>query len=461
MTEFDPLKTDTYARHLAAVNETHTVIVTEDIRNTSGVLVAKKGIKLEKNVTDKILQHRLLKPLQDCVKIDQAMDGERLYAYMLDWLRPHHDLTTIHQQLNMDRALKALCNHYQKFTTLHQLITVLLTQLPEVFNRSCFAAWLATAIAQHRKLRVDDTITAFIGGLCHDIGLLHLPEEIIVGEAQQKPKESRTFQAHPIIGQKIIQAISGLPSALAQVIFEHHESCDGTGYPTSKFGEHLHPIGQIVALCDCLYPLRFNPNSNNQRTLKDLQPYLNLNQEIHLYANYQALTQLLQQTNLNIQRNVADADMQSHCAKLLENYQLLTIWGRVICDVMGYLPKNSAAKAINIALNMLQSIKKIIRHSGLFNEGIRRWIQHVKDNNSSDSFSEMEEIGLMYDELLAHMRKFYRQTVLITEQDFFKDNNFAHQEDILICTGLMQQLNINQIPDVLRDASFNIESFMV
>ena len=459
MTEFDPLKTDTYARHLAAVNETHTVIATEDIRNASGVLVAKKGINLEKNITDKILQHRLLKPLQDCVKIDQAMDGERLYIYLLDWLKPHHDLSTIHQQLKMDRALKALCNHYQKFTTLHQLMTVLLTQLPEVFQRGCFAAWLATAIAQQRKLSVEDTMTAFIGGLCHDIGLLHIPAEIIAAETQHKPNEWRMYQAHTVIGQKIIQAIPGLSSTVAQVIFEHHESCDGTGYPTGKSGEQLHPIGQIVALCDSLYPLRFDPNYQGRRTLKDLQPYLNLNQEIHLYVNFQALTQLLKQTNLTLQRSIADDDMQTYCTKLLENYQLLTIWGRVICDLVGHLPKESADKPIKIAFNILQSIKKIIRHSGLFNEGIRRWIKHVKDDHISDAFSEMEEIGLMFDELLAHMRKFYRQIGLIIEHECFK--RLAHQEEIVTCTGLMQQLNLNEIPDLLRDVTFNIESIMV
>jgi hypothetical protein len=460
MTEFDPLKTDTYAKHLAAVNETHTVIATEDIRNAAGLLVAKKGIKLENNVTDKILQHRLLKPLQDCVKIEQAMDGERLHAYLLEWLQPHHDLMAIHQQLNMERPLKALCNHYQKFTTLHQLMTVLFTQLPDTFNRGCFGAWLSTAIAQQRKLGVEETITAFIGGLCHDIGLLHIPEVAMKAADEQQPKEWRTYQAHTIIGQKIIQAIPGLSSTLALVIFEHHENCNGTGYPTHKFGTHLHPIGQIVALCDSLYPLRFNAaNPSPHRTLKDLQPYLNLNQEIHLYSNYQALTQLLQQTNLTIQRTISDADMQTFCAKLLDNYQLLTIWGRVICDVMGYLPNDNNEKQVKIVFNLLQHIKKIIRHSGLFNEGIQRWIMHVKENQLSESFCEMEEIGLMYDELLSQMRKIYYQIGVIIEQDFFK--NFEQQDNIVTCTGLMQQLNQNHIPESLKDVVFNIESLML
>ena len=178
-----------------------------------------------------------------------------------------------------------------------------------------------------------------------------------------------------------------------------------------------------------------------------------------MYVNFQALTQLLKQTNLTLQRSIADDDMQTYCTKLLENYQLLTIWGRVICDLVGHLPKESADKPIKIAFNILQSIKKIIRHSGLFNEGIRRWIKHVKDDHISDAFSEMEEIGLMFDELLAHMRKFYRQIGLIIEHECFK--RLAHQEEIVTCTGLMQQLNLNEIPDLLRDVTFNIESIMV
>lgn len=459
MTEFDPLKTDTYARHLAAVNETQSVTTTEDIRNAAGVLIAKKGIKLEKNISDKILQHRLIKPLQDCVKIDQALDGERLYNSILDSLKPHHDLITIHQQLNMDRVLKALCNHYQKFGTLHQLMTVLHTQLPDVFQRGCFVAWLSSAIAQQRKLSVEDTIIAFIGGLLHDIGLLHLPQEILSAANQHTPNEWRMYQAHTVIGQKIIQAIPGLSNTLALVIFEHHERCDGTGYPTGKPGEQLHPLGQLIALCDSLYPLRFDPQQHSGRSLKDLQPYLNLNQEIHCYANYQALTQLLKQANLVTQRSIADDDMQNFCAKLLENYRLLTIWGRIICDVDGYLPKTSTDKPIKTALNILQGIKKIIRHSGIFNEGIRRWIQHVQDHHVSEAFSEMEEIGLMFDELMVQMRKFYLQLGLIIEHECFKQ--LAHQENILTCAGLMQQLTLNQTPESLTGITFDIESLMI
>lgn len=458
MTDFDPLKTDAYAKHLAAVNETHSVHTTEDIRNAAGVLVAKKGIALDKNTTDKILQHRLLKPLQDCVMIEQSLDGERLYQYLIDWIQKHEDLLAIHQQMQLDRAIKALCKHYHRTPILHQILTVLSTQLPETFDRACFTAWMATATAQQRRLSVEDTMNVFLAGLCHDIGLLHIPENILRAPNQQQPAEWRMFQAHPVIGQKIIAAIPGLSKHIGQIILEHHEACDGTGYPSSKMGNDLHSSGQLLALCDNLYSLRFNPLFKNQRTLKDLQPYLNLNQEVHLYCNYQAMTQILQQVKLVAQRQVSESDMLLFCEQTLKKYHLLTIWGRVVHDVVAYLPSGSSEKPLKIAFNMLAHIKKVIRQSGLFNEGIQRWIIHVQGQQLSDVFAEIEEIGLMYDELLSHMHKLHQQISVIIEQDLFK--KFDHQDEILACAGLMQQLKADVIPEVLSGTQFNIENLM-
>ena len=54
---------DHYAEHLAAVNRTNAVLSSDDIYNQNGALIVRKGTRISEDVAERILAHRLVKPL--------------------------------------------------------------------------------------------------------------------------------------------------------------------------------------------------------------------------------------------------------------------------------------------------------------------------------------------------------------------------------------------------------------
>ncbi len=454
MNEFDPLKPDSYAKHLSDLNKTKNVVTSENIYNQKGALLVKSGESLAPGVTEKLIKHRLMKPLQDSVHIKDGYNGEKLYNHISEWIKNHDDLMAIHTQNQIDRPLKAMCNLYAKHKTLQQMLTVLASQIPKAFEKGCFCAWLSIGISQKLQLPPSEASAIFIAALCHDIGLLHIPPEIVNKTGQYDSKEWRTMQNHTVIGHAITKSISGIHKIIPRAILEHHESCDGTGYPAGRIEERLIPAGQIIAICDTLHPLRFK-GSKESTNLKCLQPFLQINQRMYMYKNYTAIASLINKAELTVKRRKSDEEMPDYCQRLLSEYDLLTAWARSINDIMACIPTNTAEKPRQCAQKIYLHILYIVKSSGLFNLGIKRWIQHGLETASSEMFSEIEEIGLMYTELLWQMKKLYRQLTLINDESkHLGDNSLNESMDILA------QLSQEKIPPSLQDDHFDLEQII-
>src|SRR5690606_15430582 len=95
--------------------------------------------------------------------------------------------------------------------------------------------------------------------------------------------EWRQIQAHTVISQKLVQSIHGLKPAVARAVLEHHERCDGTGYPHGKFSDQLTMESQVLALAESAIAVYTNRLIPQGRGLRDLMPLLQVNSESHFY----------------------------------------------------------------------------------------------------------------------------------------------------------------------------------
>lgn len=83
--------------------------------------------------------------------------------------------------------------------------------------------------------------------LLHDIGLLMIPQDLIVRRDNLKPEENLIYREHTNWGHAILKQTSELPASVALVAQEHHEHADGTGYPHQLTSTSLHPFSRIIA----------------------------------------------------------------------------------------------------------------------------------------------------------------------------------------------------------------------
>lgn len=85
----------------------------------------------------------------------------------------------------------------------------------------------------------------------HDIGLLEIDKEL-----WSKPYEEMTsnekseYETHPIRGAAVVKRLKTLPEGLSQIILQHHEHADGSGYPYEMARANIHAVARIIHLAD-------------------------------------------------------------------------------------------------------------------------------------------------------------------------------------------------------------------
>jgi putative nucleotidyltransferase with HDIG domain len=86
--------------------------------------------------------------------------------------------------------------------------------------------------------------------LLHDVGKLAVPDHILNKPSSLTPKEFENMKRHANVGADILAAI-GFPYPVVPIVRHHHESWDGTGYPSGLAAEEI-PIGaRILSVVDC------------------------------------------------------------------------------------------------------------------------------------------------------------------------------------------------------------------
>jgi putative two-component system response regulator len=87
------------------------------------------------------------------------------------------------------------------------------------------------------------------GAILHDIGKIHIREDMLRKTGPLNPDEWRDMEQHPIIGAEMVKDIPFLAPAIP-VIRYHHERWDGKGYPTGLSGEAIPLAARIVSVAD-------------------------------------------------------------------------------------------------------------------------------------------------------------------------------------------------------------------
>jgi putative nucleotidyltransferase with HDIG domain len=110
-------------------------------------------------------------------------------------------------------------------------------------------AELAQAIGREMGMPEDALEGLRLGALVHDIGKVRLPTEILNRPGRLNELEFELIKTHSEIGSDIIKEVS-FPWPVAQMIAQHHERIDGSGYPHGLKGDDMLPEARIIAVAD-------------------------------------------------------------------------------------------------------------------------------------------------------------------------------------------------------------------
>jgi putative nucleotidyltransferase with HDIG domain len=88
------------------------------------------------------------------------------------------------------------------------------------------------------------------GGLLHDIGKNRVPRTVLDKPSGLDPAEWQLMRTHVKAGYEMVVRALGYPPAYAHIIAEHHERCDGSGYPAGRAAAGIALDSQLVAIVD-------------------------------------------------------------------------------------------------------------------------------------------------------------------------------------------------------------------
>ena len=130
-----------------------------------------------------------------------------------------------------DVAIRLLSEKAGQETTLHAM------------NVSVLSILLGRAL----KFDAAQLAQLGLGALLHDIGKLELPDRLRWRDDQAPAVERRLFQGHTAHGIGLARKM-GLAQDAIDIVAQHHEFADGSGYPAGLKGDQIRPLSRIVAL---------------------------------------------------------------------------------------------------------------------------------------------------------------------------------------------------------------------
>jgi HD-GYP domain-containing protein (c-di-GMP phosphodiesterase class II) len=132
---------------------------------------------------------------------------------------------------------------------------------------------LTKAIARELELPQDQIESIYMAAAIHDIGKIALPAEILVKPIQLSDIEICLIQAHAQAGYDILKGIE-FPWPIADIVLQHHERMDGSGYPHGLAGDKILFEARIIGVADVVETMAshrpYRPSVGMDKALEEI-----------------------------------------------------------------------------------------------------------------------------------------------------------------------------------------------
>lgn len=147
-------------------------------------------------------------------------------------------------------------NFRQLQEMLEGVVAVLGCRVPDLMEHQRRVTHLACAIAEEMGLSTAQIENLAIAGMVHDIGKVFIPLKILNKSGSLDPTEMALIQAHPRAAHYILKDLD-FDRPVAEIIVQHHERLDGSGYPGGLAGEEILLEARILAVPDVVEAMAY------------------------------------------------------------------------------------------------------------------------------------------------------------------------------------------------------------
>ena len=232
------------------LTESTEVTALEDIYNEHGTKLLAKGAGITPDLTERLLRHKLRKPLEASLLVADGVTSASVLA------RAEHLMEEV-------PALKVFMGGKQAYifetlshVSFHPPAALLLSVADKaregLFRHGVLVALIAISLGAHQKMERDNLVMLALASLLHDIGELYIDPDYINTQRTLTPEEWKYVAAHPLIGQMVLSELTEYPEIILDAVACHHERLDGSGYPRQLSGKKISPLAQILSMAETL-----------------------------------------------------------------------------------------------------------------------------------------------------------------------------------------------------------------
>jgi len=118
------------------------------------------------------------------------------------------------------------------------------------FMHSVSVSGLMVNFARSEGMSYDAIKEIALGGVLHDIGKMMVPDEVLNKPGKLTDDEFVTMKKHVDHSRELLDKIPGMTPNVIDVVLQHHERVDGTGYPLKLKGDQISTVGAMSAIVD-------------------------------------------------------------------------------------------------------------------------------------------------------------------------------------------------------------------
>jgi HD-GYP domain-containing protein (c-di-GMP phosphodiesterase class II) len=159
------------------------------------------------------------------------------------------------------------------------LESTMATRDPYTVGHQRRVSQIACSIGREMGLSEDRLQNLRMAGTLHDLGKFAIPSDLLSKPGKLTPQEFALIKTHPQVAYNILEPIS-LPGNTAQIILQHHERVNGSGYPQGLKGEEILLEARILGVADVMEAMCSHRPYRASRGLAETLEELTRNQGI-------------------------------------------------------------------------------------------------------------------------------------------------------------------------------------
>jgi HD-GYP domain-containing protein (c-di-GMP phosphodiesterase class II) len=158
------------------------------------------------------------------------------------------------------------------------LITPLMPVKPEdeVYMDTMNVCALSLLLGKTLKLNQEDTHTLGLGAQLHLLGIQRMPAALRAKKGPLNRQENRLFEMYPQYSREMLERVPGVPRGVIEVVHQHRENLDGTGFPQGLRANDIRYLPRLVRVVT-----EYNKLTNQREVSSSLSPSDALS---HLYV---------------------------------------------------------------------------------------------------------------------------------------------------------------------------------